>query len=114
MYQHVGSPKDSKYVERRRAIAAQFLQNYGSDIGDGGNANPYFVGMFDTVSAIASYSALAVTAAATVALFAAISWGLSTYLGLLSVIGWFGIFCLVVLIAMTAWYVKAISNLPEA
>ena len=69
VYQHVGSPKDSKYVEQRKVIAARFRGEHGSEVGDGGNANPYFVGVFDTVAAIASYPALAGIAAAIVVLF---------------------------------------------
>ena len=106
VYQHVGSPRDSKYVDQRKAIAAQFRKEYGSETGDGGNANPYFVGVFDTVAAIASYPALVGIAAATIILLGLISWGLATFLGFFSVGTWFGILSSILLLAVLGWYVK--------
>ncbi|MGB7172082.1 MAG: DUF2235 domain-containing protein [Candidatus Acidiferrales bacterium] len=65
VYQHVSSPKDTKYLEQRKALALQFRQKYESDKNGTANVNPFFIGVFDTVAALGSYitSALLVGAA---------------------------------------------------
>jgi uncharacterized protein (DUF2235 family) len=55
VYTYVGSPKDTAYLEQRRALALRFRENYGSDINGGPNVNPFFVGVFDTVASLGSY-----------------------------------------------------------
>lgn len=55
VYQHVSSPKDAGYIEQRKALASQFRQKYKSDKNGGPNANPFFIGVFDTVAALGSY-----------------------------------------------------------
>jgi uncharacterized protein (DUF2235 family) len=62
VYQHVSSPRDTKYVPQRVALAARFRQQYGSDDSGKSNANPHFIGVFDTVAAIASNASLLVVA----------------------------------------------------
>ena len=72
VYQHVSSPKDSAFVEQRKALALQFRQKYHSDVNGAANVNPYFIGVFDTVAALGSYlfsGALIVLAAAILAVF---------------------------------------------
>ena len=67
VYQHVSSPKDSAFVEQRKALALQFRQKYHSDVNGAANVNAYFIGVFDTVAALGSYlfsGALIVLAAA--------------------------------------------------
>jgi uncharacterized protein (DUF2235 family) len=54
VYQHVGSPKDTAYIEQRKALALRFRRQYGSDINGAANANAFFIGVFDTVAAIKS------------------------------------------------------------
>lgn len=51
VYQHVSSPKDKAYVEQRKALAARFRAQHGSDTAGKPNAVPYFIGVFDTVAA---------------------------------------------------------------
>lgn len=71
VYQHVGSPKDTAYLDQRRALAQRFREKYGCDVNGGPNANPFFVGVFDTVAALGSYAlsiALVIALAALVAL----------------------------------------------
>src|SRR5260370_5903472 len=41
VYQHVSSPRDTKYVPQRVALAARFRQQYGSDDNAKSNANPH-------------------------------------------------------------------------
>jgi uncharacterized protein (DUF2235 family) len=106
VYQHVGSPKDTKYLDQRKAIAARFRNKYGSEVGDGGNANPYFVGVFDTVAAIASYPALAGIAAAVLVLLSLLSWGLATYVETFFAFTWFGILSAFMLAVVGLWYVN--------
>jgi uncharacterized protein (DUF2235 family) len=55
VYRHVSSPKDSAFVEQRKALALQFRQKYHSDVNGVANVNPYFIGVFDTVAALGSY-----------------------------------------------------------
>ena len=55
VYTYVGSPKDTAYLEQRRALALRFREKYGSDINGGPNVNPFFVGVFDTVASLGSY-----------------------------------------------------------
>jgi uncharacterized protein (DUF2235 family) len=68
VYQHVSSPKDKKYLGQRRALARWFRDKYKSQ-----DADPYFIGVFDTVAAIANLKVLAGvvcgTVLATVVLF---------------------------------------------
>ena len=66
VYQHVSSPRDTAYIEQRKALALQFRQRYGSDQSGTPNVNPFFIGVFDTVAALGSYftSTLLVGAAA--------------------------------------------------
>jgi uncharacterized protein (DUF2235 family) len=54
VYQHVGSPKDTAYLEQRKALALQFRKKYGSDENGSANAEPFFIGVFDTVAALGS------------------------------------------------------------
>jgi uncharacterized protein (DUF2235 family) len=69
VYQHVSSPKDSAYLEQRKALALQFRQKYGSDKNGAPNVNPFFIGVFDTVAALGSYFTTALlVGAATIAL----------------------------------------------
>jgi uncharacterized protein (DUF2235 family) len=55
VYAFVGSPKDTAYLEQRRALALRFRKKYGSDVEDSSNVNPFFVGVFDTVASLGSY-----------------------------------------------------------
>jgi hypothetical protein len=53
VYQHVSSPKDDQYIEQRKALSKWFRTKYKSE-----NDYPYFIGVFDTVAAIASKDSL--------------------------------------------------------
>jgi uncharacterized protein (DUF2235 family) len=55
VYTYVGSPKDAAYLEQRKTLALRFRRKYGSDIDGASNANPFFVGVFDTVASLGSY-----------------------------------------------------------
>jgi uncharacterized protein (DUF2235 family) len=77
VYQHVSSPADEKYVEQRKAIALRFRQTYNSDVNGVPNANPYFIGVFDTVASLGSLPlGVAMTVGAFV-LLGLTSWALS-------------------------------------
>jgi uncharacterized protein (DUF2235 family) len=89
VYQHVSSPKDKAYLEQRKALAARFRAQHGSDAGAKANAIPYFIGVFDTVAALGSYGLMAALAFGAVAVMAATA-------GLLSLLAytfsfWFGL-----------------------
>jgi uncharacterized protein (DUF2235 family) len=71
VYQFVSSPKDTAYVEQRKALAGDFRRKYGADQDGGPNAVPFFIGVFDTVASLGSYllsGALVVAVAAVLAL----------------------------------------------
>jgi uncharacterized protein (DUF2235 family) len=55
VYAYVGSPKDTAYLEQRRALALRFRKKYGSDANGASNVNPFFIGVFDTVASLGSY-----------------------------------------------------------
>ena len=77
VYQHVSSPKDKAYLEQRKALAARFRAQHGSDANGKANAVPYFIGVFDTVAALGSPGLLAALAGAALAAIAFVSWLLS-------------------------------------
>ncbi len=89
VYQHVSSPKDEAYLEQRKALAARFREQHGSDTGGKANAIPYFIGVFDTVAALGSYGLMAGLTAAAVAIMAAVAWLLSLLAYTFSF--WFGL-----------------------
>ncbi len=57
VYEHVGSPKDTAYLEQRKALALRFRRKYGCDVNGAPNVNPFFVGVLDTVASLGSYRA---------------------------------------------------------
>lgn len=82
VYQHTASRRREKATDRqkevldqRAALAHQFCETYGARQDDK-SEYPYFIGVFDTVSAIANKGALAISAA----LLAALAAGLATVL----------------------------------
>lgn len=67
------SPRQLELLEQRRLLAARFRDRYRSDGENGGNARPYFIGVFDTVASLANPAAIAVLAAIGLALIALFS-----------------------------------------
>lgn len=63
IYQHVSSPRDQKYLAQRGALATAFCSDYSANSpGDPKlpNAQPYFIGVFDTVAALSNTGSLIV------------------------------------------------------
>lgn len=89
VYQHVSSLKEERYLGQRRALAARFRAQHGSDDSGTANAVPYFIGVFDTVAALGSPGLLLGLAFLTLTIIAAASWLLS--LRMFSFPMWFGI-----------------------
>ena len=77
VYQHVSSPKDTPYLEQRKALALQFRQKYNSDVNGTPNVNPFFIGAFDTVAALGSYLLSGALVVALAALIAIVSYAQS-------------------------------------
>lgn len=77
VYQHVGSPRDSKYVPQREALAERFRIQYGSNSDTASNAHPHFIGVFDSVASLGSCTAFAVFAVFAVILIGVVSSALS-------------------------------------
>jgi uncharacterized protein (DUF2235 family) len=80
VYQHVSSPKDSAFVEQRKALAHQFRRKYHFDANGAANVNPYFIGVFDTVAALGSYLLSAALVVLAVAIIAVVSYLQSLFL----------------------------------
>jgi uncharacterized protein (DUF2235 family) len=81
VYQHVSSPKDEKYLPQRAALAARFRHQYASGSPDKSNAYPHFVGLFDTVAAIAQPASMIVAGALWVAAVGLLSLGAQYFKG---------------------------------
>jgi type VI secretion system (T6SS) phospholipase Tle1-like effector len=82
VYQHVGSPRDTRYLPQREALAALFRDAYGSNDGkSGSNAYPYFIGVFETGAALANKGALAIVAVALLAILIGASAALWFFFG---------------------------------
>jgi uncharacterized protein (DUF2235 family) len=79
VYQHVSSPRDSAYLDQRKALALQFRGKYGCDADDAPNANAFFVGVFDTVAALGSYLLSAVLVIGWAVVIAIISYAQSFF-----------------------------------
>ena len=74
VYQHVSSPRDAKYIDQRKALALQFRMRHASS-----DAAPYFIGVFDTVAAVATLDSM-LTVGAGAVLVIAIACGLLGWL----------------------------------
>lgn len=70
VYQHVSSPRDMQFFEQRKALAARYRERHAC--AEGPDSFPFFIGVFDTVAALANYGSLAVLAALYAVLVAAI------------------------------------------
>lgn len=80
VYQHVGSPKDTAYLEQRKALALQFRKKYGSDEKGSANVSPFFIGVFDTVAALGSAPLLVALVVAVIGIIALLSYIQSFFL----------------------------------
>jgi uncharacterized protein (DUF2235 family) len=80
VYQHVSSPQDKAYVEQRAAIAREFRTKYHSGDAEKANVYPYFIGVFDTVAALGSYSTFALLALLYIVVVAFASWMVSPFI----------------------------------
>jgi hypothetical protein len=76
IYQHVSSPRDSKYVPQRKAMAERYKEQYKSD-----DAFPHFIGVFDTVAAVAQIPSLIIAVGISVMILAAFAGLISYFFG---------------------------------
>jgi uncharacterized protein (DUF2235 family) len=114
VYQFVSSPKDTAYVEQRKALAANFRQKYACDDNGAPNAVPFFIGVFDTVASLGSYLLSAALVAGAAAVLAAISFAqsfllfpfLATFLTLA------GISALAAAVGYAVTHIKVAAGLP--
>ena len=61
VYQHVSSPRDQKYLAQRKTLAAAFRKDYSANKADDSpNAQPYFIGVFDTVASLSNTGSLVI------------------------------------------------------
>jgi uncharacterized protein (DUF2235 family) len=84
VYQHTASrnpagatPRQNELLEQRRELARQFRQRHGVNLDTDKSNYPFFIGVFDTVAAVASSGALIVviiTALAIAALMSELLW----------------------------------------
>lgn len=82
VYQHVGSPKATKYVPQRKEIAARFRQIYASGDERESNASVHFIGVFDTVAAVARPATVTILAVSALMATGAAAWALWALTGL--------------------------------
>jgi uncharacterized protein (DUF2235 family) len=103
IYQHVSSPRDKDYVPQRIALAARFRQQFASGTPQGPNTYPHFIGVFDTVAAVAKLGSLILAGG----LWFAVALGLSGLLSLATgaFLPWF------LFIASTSLFVGALAYL---
>lgn len=81
VYQHTASAnparataRQNELLEQRQELARKFREKYGVNL-DGEKSNyPYFIGVFDTVAAVASVGSLVVLVIAALVIAAALSW----------------------------------------
>ena len=95
VYQHTASrtperatPRGKELLEQRKELARQFRAKYGVDLDTEKSHYPHFIGVFDTVAAVASTGSLIVLIAATLAVAAIASWLLWAFYP--SYTPWFG------------------------
>jgi Uncharacterized alpha/beta hydrolase domain (DUF2235) len=100
VYEHVGSPKDTPYLEQRKALALRFRRKYGSNVNGAPNVSPFFIGVFDTVASLGSYRA---------AFLAFVGWLI--FVGVLSAVVSFGQWIFPIAFVTTFWTLIALSVL---
>lgn len=105
VYQHVSSPKDTAYLEQRRALARRFRKKYGADVNGAPNAIAFFIGVFDTVAALGSDLMSIALVIALTAIIGTISYAQSFFL----FPAWyaFGALATIAAIIAAAWYAVA-------
>lgn len=81
------TPRQQELIGQRALLAADFRERYASDGVEGGNARPWFIGVFDTVASLANPAAIALFAAILLLGFAALSGLLHWFWG--GFWGWF-------------------------
>ena len=114
VYQHVGSPKDTDYVEQRKELARQFRERYGAGTERDSNAYPHFIGVFDTVASLANIPFICVLLIAFGVAVAALSFALS-FVALTPAV-WASLIGVGAVVLLGAWYLqnhlKFAINLP--
>ncbi len=115
IYQHVGSPKDTQYVEQRKALAKQFRATYDAGTATDANAYPHFIGVFDTVASLANVPFIIGLLVAFGCVISLVSWGLS-YIALTATL-WMMLIGSAAILLLFSWYIKThlkyATNLPE-
>lgn len=106
VYQHVGSPKDTAYVEQRKALAKQFRERHSGDNTKDASSNafPHFVGVFDTVASLANIPFIIGLLIATGFGVWALSFALS-YLALNTAL-WAALIGITAVVILGAWYIQ--------
>jgi|HubBroStandDraft_4_1064222.scaffolds.fasta_scaffold18885_4 uncharacterized protein (DUF2235 family) len=77
VYQHVSSPRDTQFLEQRRALARQFRTEHACS--DDQTAFPFFIGVFDTVAALSDPGSLLVLTGAYLAVLAGAAFALGWF-----------------------------------
>jgi uncharacterized protein (DUF2235 family) len=128
VYQHTSSrryddasAKDQCYLTQREKLGERFRQNYGSADGEHSNAEPHFIGVFDTVASLANLFAVTAFIILGLIILLVLSAGISLALNLLELvpfsfafIGSFGTLLLATLISGLIWYVRDHYKNPGA
>lgn len=105
VYQHVSSPRDTKYKPQRDALAERFREDFSpvdSNKHNEPNTYPFFVGVFDTVASLSNYGSLGILVGAYAVLLFAGSKVLSLFYQ--DFLFWFGWILLVTACVLGAMY----------
>ncbi len=107
--------RQSELLSHRALLAARFREKYGSDGEAGGNARPYFLGVFDTVASLANPTAIVILAAVSALIIALLSlasfWLPGSYWAWLGILA--GGLALIALLANLTSRFKIAFGLPE-
>ncbi len=119
VYQHTRSirpasatPRQKELLEQRERLAAQFRRKYKSGDEKSANAEPFFIGAFDTVSSIARLDSLLLVSSMVIGLIALLSWAFS-FLAL-TWTSWLAVLLGCSLFGFGLWYCSARVKMPGA
>jgi uncharacterized protein (DUF2235 family) len=110
VYQHISSPRDTKYLPQRVALAERFRTQYGSDDNGKPNAFPHFMGVFDAVAAIANTGSLLFVAGLALIFIAAASGLLWLFFSSF----WFWVGCIALVLAIGAGIAYLVTHTKVA
>jgi uncharacterized protein (DUF2235 family) len=77
----LATPLQKRLLQQRRELARRFREQHGSGLDDQSNAYPYFIGVFDTVAALANTGLMLILSITLIVLALALAGGILWVLG---------------------------------